>query len=798
MTDSSRGVSKFGTPDLSSLLASFAQRWHQGETPSLEKFLAQTPESDTQSLFRELLQVELRCRRERGQQPTPADYINRFPDVATVVNEVFGADASTVTFDGQANTAQALDDDATLAPRSNDDANASGTRSIGDYELLHEIARGGMGVVYKARQTSLNRSVALKMILTGQLASADDVERFRMEAGAAAQLDHPGIVPIYEIGEHAGQPYFSMGLVEGESLAARIKDGPLTPREAAQWVASIAEAVDYAHQRGVVHRDLKPGNVLIDQHGTPKVTDFGLAKRVDADSNLTGTGDILGTPSYMPPEQAGGELEKIGPASDIYSLGAVLYCLLTARPPFQAARPLDTVLQVIGQDPVSPKQLNPAVDKDLETICLKCLEKSAERRYETAAALKSDLDRFLKGEPIHARRISPAAKVWRWCRRKPLVAGLIAAVGISLIVGVSFSTYFAMEARVRARQAEEGRAIALSTLETMIKDVQRQLRPIPAAREIRRELLRNSLAELERVSGEIRLQRRVDLSTARALVDLAGLFEELGNDEGLDASETAETHYQDAVAIYRELNESPDADLQLRQEFSNALADLGNFYLNVKRVPQAKQPLFESLEMGRDITQQLPIDSPYWRDFAWILGTCGDWHAMRRSFRDALPFFGEAEQIVRRLLEEYPDDPVYQERLAAYLEKAGDAHHDLKQNRKALERFQTVLEIRQKLYDSDPESSFMLDSMAYIHERLGNHWMQVGDPKRAQDIYRKMVELNQQAIQRDPASRTLQQGQAIYYLKLAKASQQVGDLEEAKEARQKAAEIRRRLAGKSE
>ena len=287
---------------------------------------------------------------------------------------------------------------------------------------MEEIARGGMGVVYKARQINLNRTVALKMILAGQFAGREDVQRFYTEAEAAAQLDHPGIVPIFEIGEHAGQHYFSMGYIEGESLAQKVAAGPLPPREAAELVKKICDAMSYAHERGVIHRDLKPANVLIDANGQPKVTDFGLAKRTEADSGLTGTGQILGTPAYMPPEQASGKIDEVGPLADVYSLGAILYCLLTGRPPFQAASPMETLLQVLNKEPLAVKLLNPAVPVDLETICLKCLSKEPRGRYESAGDISSDLGRFLTGRPVSARPVSNFAKTWRWAKRNPWAA----------------------------------------------------------------------------------------------------------------------------------------------------------------------------------------------------------------------------------------------------------------------------------------------------------------------------------------------------------------------------------------
>ncbi len=326
-------------------------------------------------------------------------------------------------------------------PHPNSPLPALGTvRYFGDYELLEEIARGGMGVVYKARQVSLNRAVALKMILAGQLASEPDVRRFRLEAEAAANLDDPGIVPIYEVGEHEGQHYFSMGFVEGESLAEKVAAGPLPARQAAWLVRSVAESVQYAHDRGVIHRDLKPANVLLDRQGKPRITDFGLAKTTRDDRGLTATGQVMGTPSYMPPEQAAGRVDEIGPATDVYALGAILYCLLTGRPPFQASSRTDTLLQVMEKEPVPPRQLNEAVPRDLETIALKCLQKEPRRRYASARELALDVGCYLAGKPIVARPVGPAERLWRWCRRNPALAGASAIAALAILTLAISST----------------------------------------------------------------------------------------------------------------------------------------------------------------------------------------------------------------------------------------------------------------------------------------------------------------------------------------------------------------------
>jgi WD40 repeat protein len=324
---------------------------------------------------------------------------------------------------------------------------------VAGYEILGELGRGGMGVVYKALHVKLHRLVALKMILAGSHAHADDLARFSTEAEAVARLRHPNIVQIYDIGEQAGLPYFSLEFVEGGSLEARLDGTPWQAPRAAQLVELLARAMHAAHQRGIVHRDLKPANVLLTSDGTPKITDFGLAKRLDQDAGQTRTGTIMGTPSYMAPEQAGGAKAGIGPVADVYALGAVLYELLTGRPPFKAATPLDTILQVLGGEPVPPSQLNARVPRDLETVCLKCLQKEPAKRYVTSEGLADDLRRFQNGEPILARPVGRLEKFGRWCRRNPVVAGLVSLVALVLVVGTAISWYFAVQAVRGERRA---------------------------------------------------------------------------------------------------------------------------------------------------------------------------------------------------------------------------------------------------------------------------------------------------------------------------------------------------------
>jgi hypothetical protein len=380
---------------------------------------------------------------EAGAGPDRQTWLARYPELAAELAAFFAAQDQVEHLAAPLRPENAVQEAATLAPSASArrgspdpaDPPLGKVRYFGDYELLEEIARGGMGVVYRARQVSLQRTVALKMILAGQFASEEDVQRFHREAEAAANLDHPQIVPIYEVGEHDGQHYFSMKLIEGGSLANERL--PLPARKAAELLATVARAVHHAHQRGILHRDLKPANILLDALGQPYVTDFGLAKRVAGDLHHTRTGGIIGTPSYMPPEQARSE-KVLTTAVDVYSLGAILYELLTGRPPFRAETPLDTILQVLEREPERPRQLNPRIDMDLETICLKCLEKEPAKRYGSAEALAEDLDRWREGQPIQARTSGVLERAVKWARRQPAIAGLWGVIlALSLAGAVS-------------------------------------------------------------------------------------------------------------------------------------------------------------------------------------------------------------------------------------------------------------------------------------------------------------------------------------------------------------------------
>jgi serine/threonine protein kinase len=409
----------------------FEAAWLAGSRPRIEDHLGWATSPDRAALLRELLTLDVQHRRRAGEVPCLEDYLPRFPDDVPAVRALFERlrpAAETMAHQP--------------APAG---ADASGFPTLPGYEILAQLAGGGMGIVYKARQTSLNRTVALKMIRAGDAANRLELARFRQEATAVAALNHPHILPIYEFGDYAGLPYFTMEFVEGGSLEHRLANGPLPPRDAAELVATLARTVQYVHDRHIVHRDLKPANILLQpsltqrrqdakedakqQEGSlggslgalaplretlPKITDFGIAKRLDEDQGLTAPHTILGTPSYMAPEQAAGHAREVGPAADVYALGAILYECLTGRPPFQGATRQLTLVQVITEPPAAPTRVHPGVPADLEAVCLKCLEKEPGNRYASAGELADDLGRYLRGEPLSIKPLTGLERYRRW------------------------------------------------------------------------------------------------------------------------------------------------------------------------------------------------------------------------------------------------------------------------------------------------------------------------------------------------------------------------------------------------
>jgi eukaryotic-like serine/threonine-protein kinase len=441
------------TPPLSLLLEDQRRRWRLGQRPLVESYLTQQPAlRDDADRLLDLIYQEVLLRQQAGEAPSLDEYLQRFPDLASQLRVQF--EIEPVFHAGSQAAASSTGDEPTVPQDARDAAGA--LPRVPGYEILGVLGRGGMGVVYQARQVALKRLVALKMI-RADAAGPGQRARFQAEAEAVARLQHPHIVQIYEVAEHDGRPLLALEYVGGGSLAEQLRGTPQPPADAARLVETLARAVEHAHRHGVIHRDLKPANVLLQiadlrlqneqpgqsaicnlQSAIPKITDFGLAKLLGDEAEQTHSEAILGTPSYMAPEQAGGKNHEVGPTADVYALGAILYELLTGRPPFRAATVLETLEQVRTQEPVPPRRLQPKLPRDLETICLKCLDKQPGRRYAGADALAEDLRRFLDGEPIRARPVGRLERARKWARRRPALAALLVlsgAVGVALVGG---------------------------------------------------------------------------------------------------------------------------------------------------------------------------------------------------------------------------------------------------------------------------------------------------------------------------------------------------------------------------
>jgi WD40 repeat protein/tetratricopeptide (TPR) repeat protein len=505
----------------------FELAWKAGPRPLIEDYLGNTPEPERATLVRDLVGLDIDYRRQAGEQPTAEDYRDRFPALALAplladpAAEQAGAGPS-----GTAGTAA-----------------AASLPAVPGYELLKELGRGGMGVVYWAWQSRLNRSVALKMILGGAHAGPQELARFRTEAEAVARLHHPHIVQVYDVGLAEQCPYLALEFVDGGNLAQQLTGTPLPARHAARLLELVARAVQAAHQKGVVHRDLTPANVLLARSDAaqgvplgsaeeatsyePKVTDFGLAKLlVGGGPTLTHSGAILGTPSYMAPEQAAGHGKEVGPATDVYALGAILYELLTGRPPFKAETPLETLLQVQTVEPVPPSRLQPKLPRDLTTICLKCLAKEPGKRYASAEELAEDLRRFQAGEPIRARPVGRAERLWRWCRRKPAVATLAGSVAILLVLIAIGSSVLSWRLHGALTESETDRERAERALWQSYRDQARALRLSrqPGQRLDSLQAIRKAM-QLPLPPGHFRDELRTEAIAALALPDLELLQE---------------------------------------------------------------------------------------------------------------------------------------------------------------------------------------------------------------------------------------------------------------------------------
>jgi tetratricopeptide (TPR) repeat protein len=749
----------------------FEDAWRAGGRPRLEDFVGPADRPEYPALLRELVALDAHYRRQVGECPRPADYADRFPglDPADCAS-AFAGEAGGTAPPGPTPPAPGADTARPDGTPGRPPLPPAAPAVIGDYEILGELGRGGMGVVYQARQVPLNRLVALKMVLAGEQAGPEDLARFLAEAEAVAALQHPHIVQIFEVGRHAGLPFFALEYLEGGSLQQQLRAAPLPPRAAAQLVETLAGAVQAAHERGIIHRDLKPANVLRDKEGRPKVTDFGLAKRVEGGAGLTQSGAIVGTPSYMAPEQARGMGKVVGPAADVYALGAVLYECLTGRPPFKAVTPLETVLQVISDEPVPPRRLQPKVPADLETVCLTCLRKDPARRYASARTLADDLGRFLNGEPIRARPSSLWEKARKWARRRPAAAALLAVSGLALltvfgvVLGFTVKLQAALHrAEEREKEAQRERAVAQAVNAFLQHDllgqadVGNQPRPAgPAGRD--RDVpvsvlldraaaavggkfpdqpeveaaIRLTIGDAYRALGEYdKAQEHLDRAVAwrrqhlgadhpdtlRSLNNLAGLYESRGRHA------EAEPLYLEALAGFRRKSGADHPDTLA------SLNNLAGLYWSRGRYDEA-EPLLQEVLAGR--RQKLGPDHP---DTLASLSNLALLYRSRGRSAEAEPLYLEALAGSRRTLgADHPDtlaglsnlallyrsrgrydeaEPLLQEALAGTRRALGADHPD---TLRSLNNLAALYEDRGRYAEAEP---LYQEALAGYRKKLG-------------------------------------------------------------------------------
>jgi serine/threonine-protein kinase len=752
-------------------------------------------------------------------------------------------------------------DDTTPAPGQ---AIGRGSRPIGlavpGYEIIEEIGRGGMGVVYKARHVRLNRLVALKMILAGAHASGDQIARFQIEARAVAQIQHPGIVQIHEDGDHDGLPYFSLEFVPGGSLAQSIGGKPQPPRSAATLVLALCRAMAEAHARGIIHRDLKPANVLLALDGKPKITDFGLAKQLEGESRQTRSGVVMGTPSYMAPEQAWGQTHEIGPLSDQYALGAILYEMLIGRPPFQGASALETLELVRNQEPVPPRRLQPKVPTDLETICLKSLQKEPAKRFPDAAAMAEDLRRFLDGEPIVARPVGTPERLWRWCRRNPRVAGLAVAValmGFAITVGsAAFAASLkrlngelaksnkeeatariiaqtnertAIAAKNEAIAATEAEALALEKekharekAEALVQgafaqnrnalEAQRvlsvllnlRLAAIPGTQGLRAELIKTTLKGLEATIAsmeQLGTVARDKEGFALGTRTLAGINQRAGliAMEYGKYSETAR-YFRRMVELADELADADPGALEPLKVKASAKATLGDFNMDQIGDDEAALKFFDqALVLRRQWLAREPSNDEAKRGVANILGAIARARLQLGDPAKARDCYHEEVELRDRFSAALADQVDVPREQGVLAEKLGDLSVSLGDPAAGREHFLQALRLRRKTAAKYPDDTQVRRDVLLSIQRLGNHELSYSrDPKIAHQYCHEALDGFRERLKAERESVQAQMDVALAHYDIATAELRTGDRESAMAHYRECRDIREELAKDSQ
>lgn len=717
----------------------------------LETYLQRFPRLNRPEIVGRLLQQECSARKQCGEAASIEEYRRRFPEVEVELAEK--PVESELPMVSQSSRDVRMAETLATGPPGGAPVPGIEQQEFGNYESLEEIGRGGMGVVYRARQRTADRTVALKVIRRDRLEQlprdthSSALERFRHEAQAAARLEHENIVTVYEVGEVDDQPFFSMRYVEGRSLSQILRDGPMENRRAAAYLEPVARAVHEAHCQGILHRDLKPQNILVDDKtDRALVADFGLAKLTEGGEELTRAGEIMGTPSYMSPEQAK-DSARVGAETDVYALGATLYHVLTARPPFQAATPVETLRQVIDEEPAPPRQLNPSIDRDLETICLKCLQKEPLRRYDSAHALADDLRRYLKGEPIQARPIGAVGRIWRWCRRKPALATAIGLAAAFLVVGSVVSTVLLVKTLAALEDSDRSLGQARKTVEGFYTLVsQETLLNEPEMQELRQTLLEKALEHYKQI-----LDRHRNDPTSRD--DLAQAYFHIGVvTELIKTQKAAMPFYELARDMQVQLLSERPGDPERLQSLGKTWTAMGSALSRQGKFNEARKAHQAAIAVRKQLVDKAaPSEIEPSRTLAnsymnlgiieMNLGIIADSkESKNRQYKEAGVQLSKAQTVRENLRTRVGDSPeTRRDRAKGYYNLAslalltGDA-------KEAKHNFNAAIAVFEELLEKDPEVLDNQSDLATCYRLLGDVEEDLGSARRSYEEARKRME----------------------------------------------------------
>ena len=760
----------------------FEAAWRAGASPRIESHLEGLAESERALLLRELLATELELRRELGEWPSLAEYETRFPvDLDVLVPAFASRENSPQSPKHPSDTSLRFDLTSTLGfPKSSPPPQR--LPAIPGYELIDVLGHGGMGVVYRAREIRLNRICALKMIRSGRLAGARDLGRFLVEAESMARLRHPNVVQVNSFGEWEGLPYLDLEYVDGGSLADALDGTPRPPREAAALIETLARAIHEAHRLGIIHRDLKPGNIMLTADGIPKITDFGLAKALNIGSDLTATEEVLGTPSYIAPEQAGGQAKQAGPAADVYALGAILYELITGRPPFKGTTVQETLEQVRTAEPVAPSRLQPKLPRDLETICLTCLRKEPSRRYESAAALARDIESFRNGESILARPINRSEQLWRWCRRNPAVASLAAALASSVIastIGTSFAAYrfrqgyhrereLSVKAREASRRAEANLAYARRIVDEMYVEFSTGLSTAIEMESYERALLEKSLAFYESVALPQSRDPRVRIEAAEAALRVAYIRSQLGDTtHSLKAHENALAMLEPLVAGYPEVPE-------YRRALAEGLGHRGNVRLATGRRDDAREDLQRSLALTEDLVRAHPAVATFRQELARSLANSAGFSSSLGRHAEAESLIARAVRIMQRLVDEAPTNADFRFRLGRFTDSWGSISEKAGRLKDGLNAHEQAVKLLEVLSAEYPRNRNYRYSYASSLSNLGASQRRAGDSSAAEAALQQAGAAFERLVSEHPGLRSFRTDLATTSWSLARLFENTG------------------------